>query len=100
LQVVDCGRLFAGDGMSQFCSTFGAGPRSLAVRTSAFTDPEPIIAARVELEAAETITKPETMATEAVLRSSSLFLLTRVVGPDYLVLFKTHQFIWLQRCSL
>jgi hypothetical protein len=67
LQVIDPCRWFTADGMSQLCSTLAAGFGSTADGTSALTDPEPVIAARAEIEAAGTITKPETIATEAVL---------------------------------
>jgi hypothetical protein len=76
LQLVDWERLFAAEGISQLCSAFGAGPGSLADTTSAFIDPEPLIAARAESEAAETITKPEMIATEAV------FTMLIVAPPD------------------
>ncbi|MBV8361745.1 MAG: hypothetical protein JO189_27975, partial [Deltaproteobacteria bacterium] len=76
MQLVDWGRLFAAEGISQLCSAFGAGSGSPANATSAFMDPEPVIAARAEIEAAETITKPEVMATEAVLK---IFI---VASPD------------------
>src|SRR5690349_9854692 len=66
LQVIDSCRWFSADGMSQLCSTFAAGLGSAADAISALTDPEPVIAARAEIEAADTITKPEMMATEAV----------------------------------
>jgi hypothetical protein len=68
LQVIDSWRWFAADGMSQLCSTFAAGLGSAADATSALTDPEPVIAACAEIDAADTITKPEMMATEAVLK--------------------------------
>jgi hypothetical protein len=66
LQLADWCRVFAAEGCSQLCSTFGDGVRLLADTTSALTDPEPVIAARAEIEAAEAITKPEMIATEAV----------------------------------
>jgi hypothetical protein len=76
LQLVDWDRLFAAEGISQLSSPFGAGPTLPVDTTSAFIDPEPVIAARAESEAAETITKPEMMATEAV------FIMLTVAPPD------------------
>jgi hypothetical protein len=47
---------------------------------SALTDPESVIAARAEVEAAETISKPEIIAAEAVFRPFIVRLLrTRLI---------------------
>jgi hypothetical protein len=88
LQFVDWGRVFAAEGISQLCSRFGAGLGSLADATSTFMDPEPVIAARAEIEAAETITKPEMMATEAVFIMFIVAPCDPLCGPDYVVRVK------------
>jgi hypothetical protein len=76
LQLVDCDRLFTSDGISQLCWRLGARPGSLADATSAFIDSALVIAALAEIEAAEAITKPEMIATNAV------FIMFIVAPPD------------------
>jgi len=48
---------------------FRAGLGSVADAISALTDPESVIAARAEVESAETISTPEIIAVEAVFRT-------------------------------
>ena len=94
LQVVGWGRLFAAEGCSQLCSTFRVGPGSLADTTSALMAPDPVIAPCAESEAAETMARPQMIATEAVF---IIFIAAppdpSCSGSDLLVRVKTHRVI-------